>query len=158
MNPHFPLLGKSSNYVQDFEFELDFLNTSTLTKLMIPNFNFKQGTRFYGSFRNRGEGLNLSLESPGFSLGKYYFNKINLNALIREKDWTINLLGDKCIYDDSAIIENISLNQSGSYGASNYVLNWESFDSIKFEGDLKGLVNMDNTSLKVVLDIGQFLF
>ena len=105
-----------------------------------------------------GEGLNLALESPGFSLGKYSFNNINLNALIREKDWVINLLGDNFIYDDSAIIENISLNQLGSYGASNYVLNWESSDSIKFEGGLKGLLNMDHTSLKVVLDEGQFYF
>ena len=105
-----------------------------------------------------GGGLNLAVESPGFSLGKYSFNNINLNALIREKDWTINLLGDKCIYDDSAIIENISLNQLGSYGTSNYVLNWESSDSIKFKGGLKGLVNMDYKSLKVILDEGQFYF
>ena len=158
LNPHFPLLSGSFNYLQDFEFELDFLNTSALTELLIPKLNFEQGTRFYGSFRNRGEGLKLALESPGFSLGKYSFNNINLNALIREKDWTINLLGDKCIYDDSAIIENISLNQFGSYGASNYMLNWESSDSIKFQGGLKGLVNMDQSSLKVVLDDGQFYF
>ena len=39
-----------------------------------------------------GEGLNLAVESPGFSLGKYSFNNINLNALIEEKDWTINFL------------------------------------------------------------------
>ena len=78
--------------------------------------------------------------------------------LLEKKIGLINLLGDKCIYDDSAIIENISLNQLGSYGASNYVLNWESSDSIKFEGGLKGLVNMDQSSLKVVLDEGQFYF
>ena len=78
--------------------------------------------------------------------------------LSEKKIGLINLLGDKCIYDDSAIIENISLNQLGSYGASNYVLNWESSDSIKFEGGLKGLVNMDQTSLKVVLDESQFYF
>ena len=66
-------------------------------------------------------------------------------------------MGDKCIYD-SAIIENISLNQLGSYGESDYVLNWESSDSIEFEGDLKGSVNMDQSSLKVILDEGQFYF
>ena len=158
MNPHFPLLSGSSNYIQDFEFELDFKNSSALTELIIPNFNFEQGTRFYGSFRNRGGGLNLALESPGFSLGKYSFNNINLNALIKEKDWTINLLGDKCIYDNNTIIENISLNQLGSYGASNCILNWENSDSIKFQGALKGLVNMDQSSLKVVLDESQFYF
>ena len=158
LNPHFPLLSGSSNYLQDFEFELDFLNTSALTELLIPKFNFEQGTRFYGSFRNRGEGLKLAVESPGFSWGKYSLNNLNLSALIREKDWVINLLGDKCNYNDSAIIENISLNQLGSYGVSNYVLNWESSDSIKFQGGLKGLVNMDQSSLKVVLDESQFYF
>ena len=158
LNPHFPLLSGSSNYIQDFEFELDFLNTSALTEFLIPKFNFQQGTRFYGSFRNRGEGLKLAVESPGFSWGKYSLNNLNLSALIREKDWTINLLGDKCHYDDSAIIENISLNQFGSYGASNYILNWESSDSIKFEGGLNGLVNMDHSSLKVFLDESQFYF
>ena len=156
LNPHFPLLSGSSNYLQDFEFELDFLNTSALTELLIPKLNFEQGTRFYGSFRNRGEGLKLAVESPGFSLGKYSFNNLNLNALIEEKDWVINFRADKCNYDNSAIIENISLNQLGSYGASNYMLNWESSDSIKFQGGLKGLVNMDQSSLKVVLDESQF--
>ena len=158
LNPHFPMLGGSSNYIQDFEFELDFKNTSAMTKFMIPNFNFEQGTRFYGSFRNRGEGLNLAVESPGFSLGKYSFNNINLNALISEKDWTINLSGDKCMYDDNSLIENISLNQLGSYGSSNYALNWNCSDSIKYEGGLKGIVNMDHSSLKVFLDEGQFYF
>jgi len=158
LNPHFPLLVGSTDYIQDFEFEIDFINTSDLTKLMIPNFNFEQGSRFYGSFRNRGVGLNLAIESPGFSLGKYSFNNINLNTLVREKDWSINLSGDKFIYDDNAIIENLSLNQLGSYGESNYVLNWENSDSIKFDGGLKGSVSMNQSSFKVVLDEGQFYF
>lgn len=158
LNPHFPLLVGSSDYIQDFEFEIEFINTSDLTKLIIPNFNFEQGSRFYGSFRNRGGGLNLAIESPGFSLGKYSFNNINLNTLVREQDWAVYLSGDKFIYDDNAIVKNMSLNQSGSYGESNYVLNWESSDSIKFDGGLKGRVNMNKSSLKVVLDEGQFYF
>ena len=158
LNPHFPLISGSSDFIQDFEFEIDFINTSDLTKLMIPNLNFEQGSRFYGSFRNRGGGLNLAIESPSFSLGKYSFNNINLNTIVKEKDWAVNLSGDKFIYDGNAIIKNLSLNQLGSYGESNYVLNWESSDSIKFDGGLKGSVNMNQSSLKVVLDEGQFYF
>ena len=158
LNPHFPLLSRSSNFIQDFEFELDFLNTSVVTKFLIPKLNFEQGTRFYGSFRNRGEGLNLAIESPGFRWGKYSLNNLNLSALIEEKDWVINFRADKCNYYDSSIIENISLNQLGSYGASKYILNWESSDSIKYLGDLNGLVNIDQSSLKVYLDESQFYF
>ena len=47
----------------------------------------------------------------GFSLGKFSFNNLNLSALIGEKDWVINLLGDKFNYDNYAIVENLSLNQ-----------------------------------------------
>tara|TARA_B100001741_G_scaffold145328_1_gene119812 strand:- start:1496 stop:5731 length:4236 start_codon:yes stop_codon:yes gene_type:complete len=158
LNPHFPLISGSSIYTQDFEFEVDFLNTSALTEFLIPKFNLEQGTRFYGSYRNRREGLKLTLECPGFSWGKYSLSNLNLSALIREKDWVINLLSDKCDYDDSLIIENISLNQLGSYGKSNYIFNWESSDSIKFQGGINGFVNMDRSSLKVLSDESKFYF
>ena len=156
--PHFPLLDGSSNFIQDFEFEIEISNTSALTELLIPSVNFEQGTRCYGSFRNRSEGLNFVLESPGFSWDKFAFNNLNLNALISEKDWAVNFLGEKCYYDDGTLIENVSLNQLGSYGVSNYVLNWESSDSVKYEGGLNGIVNMDQTSLKIFLDESQFYF
>ena len=34
LNPHFPLFSGSSNYIQDFEFDLNFLDTSALTELL----------------------------------------------------------------------------------------------------------------------------
>ena len=42
LNPHFPLLSRSSNFIQDFEFELDFLNTSVVTKFLIPKLRSKK--------------------------------------------------------------------------------------------------------------------
>ena len=96
LNPHFPLLGGFSNYLQDFEFEL-ILKHVFFVGIIVAKIKFWARFRFYGSFRNRCKGLK-ALESPGFSLGKYSFNNLNLNALIGEKDWVLNLLGDNFNY------------------------------------------------------------
>lgn len=150
--PHFPFINESNDKVQDFDFDISILNLSDFSKLLIPNLDLANGTRFLGNFNNRREGLKLNVQSPSLSWDNFLFKNLNLNTQFDNQGWVLDVFASELDFKELARLQNISFNQLGAHGDCNYSLNWESSDSTKFYGHLKGLINMHETSVSVFSD------
>ena len=158
LSPHFPLLNKGRNQAQNFVFEVDLFNTSALTNLLMPALNLGDGANTIGSFNNRGEGLNIAVESPNLGWGKWLWRDLKINSIATTEHWEIGLTGAKLDFNSVTKVENIEIDQVGNYGDWRYAMAWLSNDSIKFDGIVKGEATVDANSLNVGVEESQFYF
>ena len=158
LSPHFPLISGANSKDQNFKFSIDVFSSSALTDLFLPKLHLGDGARVNGVFNTKNEGLNFTFTSPNFGWENWLWRDLNLSSKATKDVWEIDLYGSKLDYDYQTKIEDIEIYQIGNNGDWRYTLAWSSNDSIKFDGIVKGIAKVGDSSLNFELDESSFYF
>ena len=151
-------MSKANSKTQNFNFKIAIFNSSALTDLFLPNLHLGDGAMVNGTFNTEKDGLDFTLTSPNLGWGNWLWRDLNLTSKATKEVWEIDLLGSKLDYDYETKLEDIEIYQVGTKGDWRYTLAWSSNDSIKFDGIVKGVAKVSDSSLNFDLDESQFYF
>ena len=154
--PHLPLLPKAIAKPQNFNFDVDILNSNPITELFMPQLHLGYGAHANGVFNTKQSGLNLNITCPNLGWGDWIWHDLSIASKATSEHWEVDLLGLKLDYKQQTKFENIEIDQIGAFGDWRYALAWSSNDSIKFDGIVKGNANIKSNSLDFDLEESQF--
>jgi hypothetical protein len=158
LKPHYPQLQPRFSTSQNFDFQVEFLESSTLTKLFIPDLIIGDTTRVFGRFNPREEGLVLDIESPLLKWKYWMGQDLNMHSEVSSNRSSIEATAANVHYGEHWSTEQLDFAQQGAYGNWDLSLGWESTDTLKFGGEITATAVVDAQSFKLAVEESQFYF
>lgn len=158
IKPHYPKLKPKFSSPQDFDFQIQFFESSAITKLFIPGLFIGDTTNVSGRFNPFEEGLILNLESPELSWMDWKGEDLKLHSEVTKSSSQVKASASSLHQGDYMRLEQVDIDQKGTYGDWDLSMAWESSDTLKFEGQINGAAAIDSESFKLTVAESQLYF
>ena len=158
LNPHFPMLKRGAKSKQDFDFHIQAFQPSAVTKLFMPKLKISDSTSVFGSFNPQEEGLVFNVESSELVWDKWGGEDLKIHSSISADSSQVECYAASINHEEQWSLEQIHLSQTGVLGDWDCNLVWESVDSLKFDGHLKGTARVNAESIQLQVDETQMYF
>lgn len=148
---------KPINGDNDFNFNIQFKNTSNISRVFFPALKIQSNSRISGQYNSITSDLNIDCFSPiiivnGKSLIDFYLNISNEN-----EEFYLKTGSNSLVLNKKMKIENFEINTKALNDSIFFTTNWHNADSVKYTGEISanaGLsLSKDKTRTVVSVEI-----
>ncbi len=142
----------------NFNYDLEFKNTTLLSQLLVPKLLVEPGTKLEGSYAFQDDRFKMKLNSLAIRYDEHLFTGIDLDFISSYDLNKLNFFIDKYRYRGEEIrVDSLSLKNNLVSDSLNYELSLIMRDSIDSQADFKGkTVLTDTNAFLVSFDSGAF--
>ncbi len=129
---------------QDFVFNIELKNTTSLSRLFIPELKVAPHTRISGGFNSRIQNLFFDGRSSEIAFGKQRLENWNADFFVSDDNIHFNTGAGEFYLSDTLVFDSLKLDLKGARNTINYQLSWKD-DKDRYAvnmGKMAGLVTL----------------
>jgi len=142
---------KEINSNQNFNYKINFYETSQLTELFIPKLSIAQNTTISGQFNSENNSLTIIGNSDFIRFNQYVFNNFFVDCRTLRKKILFDVGCERLNLTDSMWVDNFNVNTSLKNDSINYNIFWDNEKlANKYSGNIEGFLTfLDKNNIKI---------
>ncbi len=128
---------------QNFDFNIDLMNTDEITDLFIPNLKISKNSKIFGSYNSKNIDFQLYAKADFLNYNNRIFNKFSLEGSSNGVEYmSVNTFCQRLQFADNIGIDNFKVTAIMQSDKINYSLFWaDTLLKTKNSGDIRGEIN-----------------
>ncbi len=128
---------------QNFDFNIDLLNTEEITGLFIPDLKISKNAKIYGSYNSKNIDFQLYAKADFLNYNNRIFNNWSFEGTSNgAKYMSVNTICNRLQFADNVGIDNFKISALMQSDEINYSVFWaDTLLKTKNSGDIRGIIN-----------------